>query len=216
MGEVEECIRQNGLRPIEYLDEVGIFTANTIIAHGIYLDDHEMEILAEKDVSITVNTISNLKLASGFAPIHKYEACGINYCFGTDGVASNNKLDMLSEISTTARLHKALTHDAAFLPAARILQASIIGGAKALRLQDHIGSLEKGKLADLIMVDIDTIESQPMYDPYSHLVYSTSAEQVKHVIINGKIVMLNRKLLTVNEEELILRAKEYKKRISMI
>jgi 5-methylthioadenosine/S-adenosylhomocysteine deaminase len=212
--EVELCLKEHRKRPVEYLDDLGLFSAHTVLAHGIYLDDSELDILHKRNVSIAVNTISNLKLASGFAPISKYESFGVNYCLGTDGVASNNRLDMFAEIATTARLHKALNKDAAFLPAERILQACITGGAGALNMQDEIGSLEKNKLADLIFVDMNTIESQPMYDPYSHLVYSSSSEQVKHVIINGKIVMKDRKLITLNEEELIERAKDYRKRIS--
>ncbi len=214
--EVDNCVMEHGKRPVEYLDEIGFFKPNTVIAHGIYLNDHELEILSARKVSVAVNTISNLKLASGFAPIQRYEAFGVNWFLGTDGVASNNRLDMFNEIATTARLHKALTCDAAFLPAEQILCACIINGAKALNLQECIGSLEKGKFADLILVDINTIETQPMYDPYSQLVYSTSSEQLKHVIINGKFVMRNRKLLTLNEEELIARAKEYQKRINSI
>ena len=211
--EVEACTKEHGKLPVEYLDGLGIFEAKTLLAHGIHLEDRELEILHKRGVSIAVNTISNLKLASGFAPIHKYEQYHVNYCLGTDGVASNNKLDMFSEISTTARLHKALNRDASFLPAKHILQKCINGGAKALDLDEKIGSLEVGKLADMIMIDMNTIDSQPVYDPYSHLVYCTSTEQVKNVIINGKIVMKNRKLLTLDEDILLERAKGFRKRI---
>jgi 5-methylthioadenosine/S-adenosylhomocysteine deaminase len=211
--EVDLCLHEHGMRPVEYLDKLGMFHENTIIAHGIYLNDKELEILAKRGTSIAVNTISNLKLASGFAPIKRYQAAGVNFCLGTDGVASNNRLDMFAEIATTARLHKALNSDASFLPAESILKACIKGGNIALNQQDKLGAIEVDKYADLIIVDMNTIESQPMYDSYSHLVYSTSSEQVKHVIINGKVVMRDRKILTLNEDELIDRAKEYRKRI---
>jgi len=211
--EVQDCLKKIGLRPVEYLNSIGFFEGNVVAAHALWLDDNEQNILAKNNASIAINTSSNLKLTSGLTSFKSYLKHGINLCIGTDGVASNNNLSILQEISLLAKLQKALNNDPTFLPAKKMIQIATIGGAKALNKNDQIGSIEVGNKADIILIDINNIEAQPMYDPYSHLVYSLTSEQIEDVIINGKIVMKDRKLINVDERELIEKAKYYKKKI---
>jgi len=208
--EVADCINKTGMRPVEYLDSLGFFEGDVVVAHAIWLDENEQKILAKNNSSIAINTSSNLKLISGFNSFKSYIEQGVNLSIGTDGVASNNNLSMLQEIGLTAKLQKSLNSDPTILPAKEMIKIATIGGAKALNKTDQIGSIEVSKKADLILIDINNIEAQPMYDPYSHLVYSLSSEQIKDVIINGKIVVRNRKLINIDENELIEKAKYYK------
>jgi 5-methylthioadenosine/S-adenosylhomocysteine deaminase len=212
-GDDDFCRKEYQQSPIEFLDAIGLLSDKVVIAHGIWLTDKEMEILAKRGVTIAVNTNSNLKLASGIAPLKRFEEIGVRFCLGTDGVASNNRLDMLSEISTTAKLHKAINNDATFLPARRILQIAINNGTSAVHLNHLTGSIEAGKEADLIMLDMNNLTCQPLYDPYSHLVYAATSEQIQHVMIRGKWVLKNRILTTIDENELVAAAKEYQHKI---
>ena len=211
--EVEDCIKNTGMRPVEYLDSIGFFEGDVVAAHAVWLDENEQNILAKNNSSIAINTSSNLKLASGITSFNCYIKHGVNLSIGTDGVAANNNLSFLQEISLIAKLQKALNNDPTILPAKEMIQIATIGGAKALKKSDQIGSVEIGKKADIILIDTNNLEAQPMYDPYSHLVYSLSSEQIKDVIINGKIVMRNRQLINIDEKELIEKAKYYQKRI---
>lgn len=211
--EVEDCLKQHGKRPVEYLDELGLFKVDVVAAHGIWINETEQNILSENEVSIAINTSSNLKLASGFDSFKRYLDKGINLAIGSDGVASNNSLSIFQEMNITAKLQKALNNDPTILPANKMVEIATLGGAKALKKSKQLGSIEIGKKADLILVDINNLESQPMYDPYSQLVYSLRSEQIKDVIINGKLIMENRKLLTIDEEQLIDKAKFYQKKI---
>jgi len=211
--EVEDCIKQTGMRPVEYLNKIGFLEGNVVLAHAIWLNDNEQKILADTNSSIAINTSSNLKLVSGFDSFKSYLDHGVNLSIGTDGVASNNNLSMLQEISITAKLQKALNSDPTILPAKKMIEIATIGGADALNKKDQLGSIEVGKKADIILVDINNIESQPIYDVYSHLVYSITSDKIKDVIINGKIVMENRNLTNVNEIELIEKAKFYQKKL---
>lgn len=211
--EVQDCIKKTGLRPVEYLNSIGFFEGDVVAAHALWLDANEQNILANNNTSIAINTSSNLKLTSGFTSFKSYVKHGINLSIGTDGVASNNNLSILQEISLMAKLQKALNGDPTFLPAKDMIQIATLGGAKALNKCDQIGSIEVDRKADIILIDTNNIEAQPMYDPYSHLVYSLTSEQIKDVIINGKIVMKDRKLINVDERELLEKAKFYQKRI---
>jgi len=211
--EVDDCLKQNGLRPAEYLESIGLFEHKTVAAHAIWLSENEQNILAENNVSIAINTSSNLKLTSGFNSFKSYLEKGINLSIGTDGVGCNNNLSIIQEMSLTSKLQKAISNDATFLPANQIIEIATLGGAKALRKEYEIGSIEVGKKADLICVDVYNLEAQPMYDPFSQLVYSLTSEQIKDVIVNGKIVMIDRKMINVDEAELIDKAKFYKQKI---
>jgi len=212
--EVNDCISKTGMRPVEYLDSLEFFDGDVVAAHAIWLNEKEQKILAKNKVSISINTSSNLKLASGFNSFKSYVEYGVNLSLGTDGVASNNNLNMLQEMNFTAKLQKAMSNDPTFLPAKKMVQIATIGGAKALHKSDQIGSLEVGKKADIILIDTNNLEAQPMYDPYSHLIYSLSSEQIKDVIINGKFVMKDRKLINIDEEYLVEKAMHFQKKIT--
>ncbi|MCF7813696.1 MAG: amidohydrolase family protein [Candidatus Cloacimonetes bacterium] len=211
--EVEDCIQKTGKRPVEYLDSIGFFRSPVLTAHAIWLDENEHNILAKHGASIAINTSSNLKLASGFDSFASYLKKGINLSIGTDGVASNNNLSLLEEISLTSKLQKALNNDPTILPAKQMIEIATLGGTKALLKDKEIGSIEIGKKADLLLIETNSLEAQPMYNPFSHLVYTFTSESIKDVIINGKIVMKNRKLTTLDEAELLDKAKFYQKKI---
>jgi 5-methylthioadenosine/S-adenosylhomocysteine deaminase len=211
--EVNDCLKKHKLRPAEYLDSIGFFGHKTIAAHAIWLDESEQNILARNRTSIAINTSSNLKLASGFNSFKPHQQKGINLCLGTDGVASNNNLSMIEEMNITAKLQKAIISDPTFLPAKEIVELATLNGAKALGKEKITGSIELGKAADLICIDTNCIECQPMYNPYSHLVYSLTSEHIKHVIVHGNIVMEDRQLCNVDEAELIDKAKFYQHKI---
>ncbi|PKN73579.1 MAG: cytosine deaminase [Candidatus Cloacimonetes bacterium HGW-Cloacimonetes-3] len=209
--EVQDCIHEHGKTPVAYLQSLGMLDALTVFAHGIWVDESEMELLAKHgNSSIAVCTESNLKLISGFAPLKSYTAHGINLCLATDGVASNNNLDLLSELSLTAKLHKALNNDTGFLSARDAFSMVTINAAKALGRQQDIGSLEVGKLADIAILSVSELENLPMYNPYSHLAYATTSRSVRDMVIQGKPVMLDRKLCLVDESLIINKASEYK------
>ncbi|HOQ80770.1 MAG TPA: amidohydrolase family protein [Candidatus Cloacimonadota bacterium] len=214
--EVDQCIKEHGMRPVEYLDKIGLLSDRLIIAHGVHINEKEMELLKRHNVSVCINTKSNLKLASGFSPIKKYLEYGINLCMGTDSVASNNNLSFFDEMSITAKLHKALNQDPTILPAKEMLKMATINGAKALGAKDKFGSIEIGKIADLITLDTASIECQPFYDPYSLIVYTMGNSAVSDVMINGKFVLKAKQLLTINELEIIVKAKEYKSKLEVL
>lgn len=212
--EVEDCIQKCGSRPAEYLDSFGFFESPVLAAHAIWLNENEQKIIAERNASIAINTSSNLKLASGFDSFASYLQKGINLSLGTDGVSSNNNLSFLEEISLTSKLQKALNNDPTILPAKQMIEIATLGGAKAIQKHNELGSVEIGKKADLILIDTNSIEAQPLYNPFSHLTYTLTSESIKDVVINGKLVMKERKLLTVDEAELIDKAKFYQRKIS--
>jgi 5-methylthioadenosine/S-adenosylhomocysteine deaminase len=209
-GEVEDCVRAHGLKPVFYLGKIGILSLPAVYAHGVWVDPGEIELLAANPASIAVCTESNLKLASGILPLAGYLKQGVNCCFATDGVASNNDLDILAEMDITAKLHKAVNNDPAFLPAAKTLQMATCGAAQALGIADKRGSLEPGKDADICILDLENLEGQPVYNPYSHVAYALGARNVRDVVVNGEVAVERGKLTKVDEAELIAAAKEQK------
>lgn len=212
--ERQNCIKEHGMKPVEYLNSLGLLDVPNVLAHGIWVDEAEMELLAAKGKSsIAVCAESNLKLVSGFAPLKAYTEHGINLSLATDGVASNNNLDLLAELSLTAKLHKALNQDPEFLPARDAFAMVTVNAAKALGRQNDIGSLEVGKLADIAVISLQEPENQPVYNPYSHLVYALSSSSVRDCIVNGVSVMRNRHLSMVSEGELQAKAARHKQQI---
>ena len=211
--EVNDCKLRYGKGPVEFLYSLGVFETKVIFAHGVYLDDADFDLIKEKDSSVSINLHSNLKLASGIPPIKKYLENGINVSFGTDGVASNNTLSISDEISTAAKLYKGFYKDPVFLPAKELVKMATLGGAIALGMEDKLGSIEIGKFADIICIDVDNFQCQPVYDPFSFLVYSMNRQYISNVVINGKIVMKEYKLTTLDEDELLHNALRYKARI---
>jgi 5-methylthioadenosine/S-adenosylhomocysteine deaminase len=212
-SEVEQCVQDYGLKPVFYLKDIGILDLPAVYAHGVWMDEEEIELLSEVPASIAICTESNLKLASGILPLATYKKYGVNLCFATDGVASNNNLDILSEMDVTAKLHKVMNKDPAFLPAVDIVKMATCDAAKALGISRKRGSLEVGKDADICILNLSELESQPLYNPYSHIVYAMTSRNVRDVIVNGKIMLENGRLTQVDESALIATAKEQKEYI---
>ena len=183
--EVNEALKNTGKRPLERLDQLGLVNDNLIAVHMTDLTHGEIERLAETGVHIAHCPESNLKLASGFCPISKLHNEGVNLSIGTDGAASNNDLDLLSEARTAALLAKGLSKDASSINAETLIKILTINGAKALGLDDQIGSIEVGKKADLIAIDLSDINTTPVYDPVSQIAYAANSRQVSHVWIDG-------------------------------
>lgn len=208
-SEVENCVREHGKRPVHYLSDIGLLEARCVFAHGVHINRDEMEVLQQKPVSISICTDSNLKLASGLAPVKDYLEQGINLSLGTDSVASNNDLDLLGELSTTAKLHKALNNDPAFLPAIEALKLVTINAARALGVEDKRGSLEVGKDADFLIIDTMALNSQPLYEPASQLVYAINSRQIRDVFVAGKQVVKSGRLVNLDEAELMQTAGRY-------
>ncbi len=212
-GEVRDAIAQNGERPLARLQRLGLLDEHFIAVHMTQLDDEEISLLAASGTHVIHCPESNLKLASGFCPVAKLLAAGVNVALGTDGSASNNDLDMLGEMRTAALLGKAVAADASAVSATQALRMATINGAKALGLEAVTGSLETGKAADMIAIDLGGLESQPLYDPVSHLVYCTSRNQVIHTWVAGKALMKQRKLTTLDEPALIANAQAWQARM---
>lgn len=209
--EVNESLKNFGKRPVHYLNDLGVLEQKTVFAHGVWVDEAEQKIIAEKNISVAINTSSNLKLASGFAPIKSYLDNKVNLTLATDGVSSNNQLNILHEISLTSKVHKALNNDPTLLPAQQVMQMATQNGADALHLDT--GRIQVGKLADLITVEMSEVGSSPLYNIFSHLAYSTNSHQIKDAVVNGKIVMKNRILSNVDENELLNKADYYRNKI---
>ena len=211
--EVQQALEQTGMRPLARLEQLGLLDQPFIAVHMTQLNDADIALLAQKGTHVIHCPESNLKLASGFCPVAKLTAAGVNVALGTDGNASNNDLDMLGEMRTAALLAKAVAQDASAIPASQALRMATINGAKALGLDADIGSLEVGKFADMIAVDLGTLEASPLYDPVSHLVYCTSREQVTHTWVAGKALMVNRQLTTLDTTALIAKARSWQQHI---
>ncbi|KAF5083381.1 5-methylthioadenosine/S-adenosylhomocysteine deaminase [anaerobic digester metagenome] len=206
--EVEDVMEANGKRPFEYLDEIGILGPDVLAAHAVWLDEGEMDIIKERGVKLSHNPASNMKLASGVSPVSKLLENGVCMSLGTDGAASNNNLDLLEEMKITALLQKVTTLDPTVMPARTVFDMATIGGAAALGLEDEIGTIEVGKKADIILVDMKSSSLTPLRNPVSHLVYSANGADVDTVICNGEMLMKNRELLTIDEAEVISMAEE--------
>ena len=185
-GEVAESITKMGARPLERLDRLGLVSPRLIAVHATQLEEREIELLAQRGASVAHCPASNLKLASGIAPIGRLLAAGVNVAIGTDGPASNNRIDMLAEMRLAALLAKVGAGDASALPAWQALECATLGGARALGLEARIGSIEVAKEADLVAIDLSGARSQPVYDPASQVVYSAGREDVSHVWVAGR------------------------------
>jgi 5-methylthioadenosine/S-adenosylhomocysteine deaminase len=192
--EVRQGVEQNGMRPLQRLNGLGLLTPALIAVHSVHLTDDEIALLAEHGCSVAHCPTSNMKLASGIAPVQKMLAAGINVGLGTDGAASNNRLDLFAEMRLAALLAKAATGDATALPAFAALEMATINAARALCLDGHLGSIEAGKDADLTAVEIAGPGLSPCYDPVSHLVYAAGRENVSHVWVSGEMLVENRQL----------------------
>jgi len=200
--EIHDSLKQYGLRPLERLARLGLLGPNFIGVHAIHVNDAEIELLAQHGCHVAHCPSSNLKLASGIAPVAKLLAAGVNLGFGTDGAASNNRLDLFGEMRLAALLAKGASGDAAALPAAAALKAATLDAARALNLDTQIGSIVPGKRADLVAVDLHALSSQPVFDPVSHLVYVAGREHVTHVWVDGTLKLNNRCLVDLGQNNL--------------
>ena len=214
LHEVEEALAKTGQRPLQRLQSLGLLNPSFVAVHMTQLTSDEISLFAESGAHIIHCPESNLKLASGFCPVSKCLDAGINVALGTDGAASNNDLDMLGEMRTAALLAKAVAQDASSLPAMTALRMATINGAKALGLEQEIGSLAIGKSADIIALDLDHLETQPIYSPISLIVYSASRQQVTDVWVAGKQLLKQRQLTTIDTTVLKERVGEWQNRLS--
>ncbi|MFC7440569.1 amidohydrolase [Laceyella putida] len=200
--EVAQNVQDYGVRPVEHLRRLGFFELPALVAHAVHLTDEEIEILAQYDVKVAHNPGSNLKLGSGIAPIPKMLKKGIRPGLATDGAASNNNLDLLEEIQLAALIHKGINQDPEAVPALTALKMGTSYGAESLFLDQEIGTLAVGKKADFITLDLTGAHMQPLHDVVSHIVYSASREDVVDMYVNGVPLMVNRELLTLDEEKI--------------
>ncbi|MGI8789175.1 MAG: amidohydrolase family protein [Pyrinomonadaceae bacterium] len=212
-AEVAEIKKDYGATPIDYLAKIGFLTNRTIAAHVVYATDEELGLLKKFGVGIAHNPQSNMKLASGVAPVPEMLAMDLPVGLGTDGAASNNDLDLWEEMDTAAKLHKVFSGDPKVVNAEQAFEMATIRGARALHLDKIIGSIETGKRADIVIVDFDDLNQTPYYNVYSSLVYATKANDVRTVIIDGRIVMRDKRLLTLDENVIKKDANAFRQKI---
>ncbi|MGZ5099056.1 MAG: TRZ/ATZ family hydrolase [Usitatibacter sp.] len=214
LAEIGQGIAQHGVRPLERLRRLGIVGPRLIAVHCVHLEQAELDLMAREGVSVAHCPSSNLKLASGIAPVAAMRARGIRVGVGTDGAASNNRLDAMTEMRTTALLAKAASGDASAVSAADALQMATLDGARALGLEGEIGTIEPGKSADLAAVELSSLETLPCYDPVSHLVYAAGREHVTHVWVAGEARLIQRRLLGLDEQDLRDKATWWQRRLA--
>jgi len=213
--EIQQSLEQYKMRPLERLHQLGLLGPNFIAVHAVHLTSQEIALLANQSCNVAHCPSSNLKLASGFAPVASLLDHGINVGLGSDGAASNNRLDLFEEMRLAAMLAKAVSSRADALPAHQALQMATLNGARALGLDSKIGSLAQGKAADITAVDLSGLELSPCFDPVSHLVYAAGREQVSHVWVNGKLLLDNRQLTTLSAQELAAKARYWQEKIGV-
>ena len=195
--ERDQSIEEKGLSPVAHLDRLGLLDPQTLLAHCVWVDDADIKILADRGCAVTHCPESNMKLASGIAPIAGLIARGVCVGLGTDGCASNNDLSLFGEMGTAAKLHKVATGDPTALSAATVLRMATIDGARSIGLDDRIGSLETGKQADIIVLDTRAPHLTPLYHPESHIVYAAGGSDISHVMVDGTLLVRNRRLQTI-------------------
>lgn len=212
-SEVQESLEKYGRTPVGRLADLGVLGPTTAAIHGVHLTDQDIELLAQYDAGVVHCPESQLKLASGFTPVPKLLEAGVKVALGTDGAASNNDLDMFGEMGTAAKVHKVMAGDPTVVDARQALSMATVEAARVLGLEDRLGSLEVGKRGDMLVLDLDVPHMVPMYDVTSHLVYAAHASDVRTVIIDGQVVMRDRELLTLDENDIFARAREMARRI---
>ena len=207
-AEKKQLKEKFGKSAVSFLKDIGYLDEHLIAFHCVCFSEEDIKLFAEHGCKISHNPASNMKLASGIAPVPEMQAAGITVGLGTDGCASNNNLDMIKEMSTAAKLHKVARLDPTVMDARTVVRMATIEGAKALGMEKITGSLEAGKKADIIIIGLNEPHLTPLYSEYSHLVYAMSGADIDTVVINGNIVMENRKLLTINETEVMQKVRE--------
>lgn len=211
--EVEQSIQDHGMRPIERLNNLGVLGPNTLAVHMTQLTPEEMDLLKQTNTSVVHCPSSNMKLGSGFTPVKQLQDKEINLCIGTDGAASNNRLDLLSEVRMASLLAKGSSSDPTALDAQASLEAVTINAARAMGMEDQIGSIELGKQADMVAIKLDTPESSPTYNPLSQLIYATNSNNFTHSWVQGKLLMENRHLNNMQLSHITKKARQWADRI---
>ena len=207
--EVEKLMEEKGRSPVAYLADLGVLSDRTVAAHCVHVSPEDIETLVEFEVGVAHNPVSNLKLASGVAPIPAMVEAGVKLGLGTDGAASNNTLDLLRDTQLASLLHKGVFGDPTVLPARSMIEMATIGGACVLGLETEIGTLVEGKKADMVCFSMDGPHATPAFDPWSHLVYAARSSDVRHVLVNGKLVVGNRHLNTMDQERIESQARDF-------
>ena len=215
MTEVSEILEISGKRPAHYLDQLGLVDSHLIAAHGVHLDETELRCLHEKGAKLVHVPESNMKLSSGIAPLDRITKMGLTTGLGTDGCASNNNLDLFGEMDTAAKLAKVSTQNPEALKAYIVLEMATLGGAAVLGLDKETGSLEKGKKADIIVVDLKSPHLCSLFDPVSALVYSAGGSDVKDVVVNGVPLMREKEFCSLDQDEIMAKVREISKRIRL-
>jgi 5-methylthioadenosine/S-adenosylhomocysteine deaminase len=213
--EWDDSRTKNGMSPVQYLDKLGVLGPEVVAAHCIFVDEADRKTLAARGVGCVHNPSSNMMIASGVSPVPEMLAAGVAVGLGTDGPAgSNNDLDVMEEIDLAAKLAKVTKNNPLALNARAVVEMATVQGARALHLESEIGSLEAGKKADIVVIDLNAPNAVPVYDIYSQIAYSLKASDVNTVVIGGRVVMRERKLLTVDEQAAVARAREYGKSVA--
>ncbi len=210
--EMEDCLALHGKTPVQYLESLGLLSEYVVAVHAVWLEKEDIEAFKKYNVKVAHCPSSNMKLASGIAPVSSLRIWGITVGLGTDSAASNNTLDLWSDIRAAALLHKVATADSSVLPARDVIRMATIEGARTVGLDGRLGSLEAGKWADLIVVSLDAPHLAPIYDPYSHLVFATHASDVRDVMIGGQWIVKDREAKTLDEKKILREAAEFSAR----
>jgi cytosine/adenosine deaminase-related metal-dependent hydrolase len=213
LAELQEKYQQT---PIEYLDSLGVLGPRFIAAHCIFLTDSDIALLKARGAGVSHNMVANIKSAKGVAPVLKLRAAGVNVGLGTDGPMSGNTLDIITQLGYVAKVQKLENRDRTLLPSIDVVEMATIGGARVLGMADRLGSLEAGKLADVIVVDTHSTNMVPLYDPYSALVYAAGPRDVRTTIINGREVMVDRRLRTVDAAKAAAHVRTYMAEIKKV
>jgi cytosine/adenosine deaminase-related metal-dependent hydrolase len=196
--EIDELRKKHNQTPIEYLDSLGLLSPRFLAAHCIFVNDSDIALLKKNDVGVAHNMVANIKSAKGVAPVIKMRKAGVRVGLGTDGAMSGNTLDIIGQLGYVAKLHKLSNLDRTVMPSIDVVEMATMGGARALHMEDQIGSLEPGKRADVVIIDTNSTSMVPLYDPYTALVYAASPRDVRTTIIQGRVIMENRHFTTID------------------
>ena len=215
-AEMDGIAKEHGRTPIQYADSQGVFDVPCIVAHAVYATDEDIRLMAEKHVSVATCPKSNMKLGNGFAPVEKMLEAGVNVCMGTDGCGSNNSLNMFQEMNAAALVHKGANRKARCVDAADVLRMATVNGAKAIGREGVLGVIREGAIADLILIDLNVPQFIPENNVISGLVYSSNGSEVDTVLVDGRVLMENRKLTTIDEQRVYDEVRKIAKRLDMV
>lgn len=213
--EVDDCFKNNGVSPVEYLNNIGFFNTDCLAAHCVYVSDEDIDILKEKNVNIVTNPVSNIKLGNGVANVGKFLSKGINVCLGTDSAASNNSLNMIREMGVEALIHKAINKDTCLVSAREVFDFATVNAAKALGLKGKTGELKVGAKADITIFNTDKPEFYPHNDMIASLCYSANGSEVDTVIVNGEILLKNAQFTRIDEEKVYAEVESVKRKLNI-